>query len=146
MTPECRQILKRDAFELLASHDESCKALNEQGAACHGFPFGSQPQAFRRSARISRGSERPVRLNNTLIGNRSYCTETIFSIVDAGQTGASGRLHAGKQSQASKDRQHILALGVRYNGLAKRLNVKNDIQGVGFRSSSKATARACATP
>jgi histidyl-tRNA synthetase len=119
MTPECRQILKRDPFELLSSHDGSCKELN--AGAPHSIDF------------LSEGSRRhleevleylealavPYVLNNGLIGNRSYCTETIFTLIDADK----GR---------AKDRQHILGVGVRYNGLAKRLEMKKDIQGIGL--------------
>ena len=54
----------------------------------------------------------PYIINNGLIGNRKYCTETIFTIVNSDQK--------------------ILAIGVRYNGLAKRAGMKRDIQGVGI--------------
>jgi histidyl-tRNA synthetase len=118
MTAECRQILKRDPFELLSSHDPSCKELN--AGAPHSIDF------------LSEGSRRhleevleylevlsvPYSLNNGLIGNRSYCTETVFAIVDA--------------NGSAKDCQRVLGIGVRYNGLAKRLNMKKDIQGVGL--------------
>jgi histidyl-tRNA synthetase len=56
-------------------------------------------------------------MNNSLIGNRKYCSETIFAIVDV---------------SADKKDQRILALGVRYNGLARRLGMKHDIQGLGM--------------
>jgi len=62
----------------------------------------------------------PYTVNNGLIGNRSYCTETIFTIIQ------------GNASSSKDDSQKILALGVRYNGLAKRLGIKRDIQGVGL--------------
>ena len=61
----------------------------------------------------------PYAINNSLIGNRKYCNETIFAIT---------RIDAeGKTKE-----QRILGIGVRYNGLAKRLNMKRDIQGVGI--------------
>ena len=30
MHPDCRQLFKRDPFELLSSHDEKCRELNER--------------------------------------------------------------------------------------------------------------------
>jgi histidyl-tRNA synthetase len=60
----------------------------------------------------------PYTINNSLIGNRKYCTETIFTIVNT--------------DKSEKKKQRILAVGVRYNGLAKRLGMKRDIQGVGI--------------
>jgi histidyl-tRNA synthetase len=52
-----------------------------------------------------------------LIGNRKYCTETIIAIIN---------------TSTNKKDQRLLAVGVRYNGLAKRLNMKRDVQGVGM--------------
>ena len=52
-----------------------------------------------------------------------------------------GGKDAAAAGKAAKSQQHVLALGVRYNSLAKRLYVKKDIQGVGLslliRSSGK---------
>jgi histidyl-tRNA synthetase len=59
----------------------------------------------------------PYTVNNSLIGNRKYCSETIFTIVD---------------TSAGKKDQRILAIGVRYNGLARRLGMNRDIQGLGM--------------
>ena len=62
----------------------------------------------------------PYTVNNSLLGNRKYCTETIFTIIDA---------DAGDKKSRT---QRVLAVGVRYNGLAKRFGLKRDIQGVGM--------------
>ena len=61
----------------------------------------------------------PYNINNSLIGNRKYCTETICAIINTG-------------ADSKKKEQRMLAIGVRYNGLAKRLNMKRDVQGVGM--------------
>ncbi len=61
----------------------------------------------------------PYRINNHLIGNRKYCTETIFSIVNM------------DHDKKSKD-QKVLAIGVRYDGLSKKLGLKKEIHGVGI--------------
>ncbi|MEI6396771.1 MAG: ATP phosphoribosyltransferase regulatory subunit [Candidatus Taylorbacteria bacterium] len=112
MTPECRQVLKRDPFELLSSHRADCKALN--AAAPKSIDFLSE-QSRRHLEEVLEYLEAlniPYTINNGLIGNRKYCTETIFTIVNA--------------------EQKILAIGVRYNSLAKRAGMKRDIQGVGI--------------
>ena len=53
----------------------------------------------------------PYNINNHLIGNRKYCTETIFAITAKGKT---------------------LAIGVRYDGLSKKIGLKREIHGVGI--------------
>jgi histidyl-tRNA synthetase len=122
MTPECRQLLKRDPFELLASRDEACKALNEHAPRAMDFLSEASRHHLEEVLEYLEALKIPYAVNNGLIGNRSYCTETIFTIIDA----------AGPAAKDAPSRQHILALGLRYNGLAKRLNVKKDIQGVGL--------------
>ncbi len=66
----------------------------------------------------------PYTINNSLIGNRSYCTETIFVIVNAAEN-------------LGKSVHRVLGVGVRYNGLAKRLGMKKDIHGVGLSLTIK---------
>ena len=120
MSPECRQILKRDAFELLASRNESCKALNERAPKAMDFLSEISRRHLEEVLEYFEALKVPYVVNNGLIGNRSYCAETIFAVIDAAADGS------------GKDHQHILALGVRYNGLSRRLNMKKDLQGVGL--------------
>ena len=128
MTPECRQLLKRDPFELLAWRDESCKALNEHAPRAMDFLSEASRHHLEEVLEYLEALKIPYVVNNGLFGNRSYCTETIFMIIDADPC-----LPAGKAiAKNGKSQQHILALGLRYNGLAKRLSVKKDIQGVGL--------------
>jgi len=119
MTPECRQMMKRDVFELLASHDPDAVKLNEKAPRSMDFLTETSRRHLEEVLEYFEALKIPYTLNNSLIGNRSYCTETIFTIVDTS---------AGDK----KSKQKILAVGVRYNSLAKRLGVKRDIQGVGI--------------
>ena len=130
MTPECRQLLKDDPFELLASHDESCKALNAGAPRALDFLSEDSRHHLEEVLEYLETLKIPYALNNGLLGNRKYCTETIFTIVNAGGVD----LVPGKQIQTEKKSAHqqILAVGVRYNGLSKRLGMKRDIQGVGI--------------
>jgi histidyl-tRNA synthetase len=58
--------------------------------------------------------EIPYTINHTLIGSRSYCSDTVFEI-----TGT------------EKGKSEILAIGERYNGLAKKALGKKDIPSIG---------------
>jgi histidyl-tRNA synthetase len=116
MTPEARQLFKRDAFDLLASHDESVKELNSKAPKSMDFLSESSRRHLEEVLEYCDALNITYTVNNSLIGNRKYCSETIFSIID---------------TSAGRKDQRILAIGVRYNGLARRLGMKRDIQGLG---------------
>jgi histidyl-tRNA synthetase len=117
MTPEARQMLKRDPFELLSCHDESCEELNSKAPRSMDFLSENSRRHLEEILDYCETLGIPYTVNNSLIGNRKYCTETIVAIVNM---------------SSNKKEQKLLSIGVRYNGLAKRLNMKRDIQGVGM--------------
>ena len=120
MTPECRQLLKNDPFELLSSHDPACKELNDKAPRSMDFLSEISRRHLEEILEYLETLGVPYTINNGLMGNRKYCTETVFTIInkDLGDTKSAG--------------QRILGVGVSYNGLAKRLSMKRDIQGVGI--------------
>lgn len=120
MSAEHRQLFKKDPFELLASHDESCKELNSHAPQSMDFLSEESRHHLEEVLEYLEALGIPYMVNNALIGNRSYCTETIFTIVNT------------EPEHSAKSDHHVLAVGVRYNGLAKRLGMKKDIQGVGM--------------
>ncbi|MEA2715672.1 MAG: histidyl-tRNA synthetase [Candidatus Parcubacteria bacterium] len=120
MTPECRQLFKTDPFELLSTHEESCRMLNAAAPRALDFLTEISRRHLEEVLEYLEKLKIPYTLNNGLIGNRKYVTETIFTIINAD----ADRKKAGEQT--------VLAVGVRYNGLSKRLNMKRDIQGVGI--------------
>jgi len=117
MTPEARQLFKNDPFELLSSRDEAVKELNSKAPRSMDFLSEISRRHLEETLEYLEALGVPYVINNGLLGNRKYCTETIFSIVNTG---------------AGAKEQRVLGLGVRYNGLAKRLTMKRDIQGVGI--------------
>ncbi|MFA6404476.1 MAG: His/Gly/Thr/Pro-type tRNA ligase C-terminal domain-containing protein [Candidatus Paceibacterota bacterium] len=119
MSPECRQLFKKDPFELLSSNNESCRALNEQAPKSLDFLTEDSRQHLEELLEYFEALNISYTINNSLIANRKYATETIFSIVN------------NNRNQSKKD-QKILAVGMRYSGLAKRLGMKRDIIGVGI--------------
>lgn len=120
MSPECRQLFKVDPFELLSTHEESCRALNAAAPRALDFLTELSRRHLEEVLEYLETLKIPYTLNNGLIGNRKYVTETIFTIVNSD----ADRKKPGDQT--------VLAVGIRYNGLAKRLNMKRDIQGVGI--------------
>jgi len=128
MTPECRQLFKEDPFLLLASRDEAAKALNVHAPRSMDFLSEESRRHLEEVLEYLETLKIPYAINNSLIGNRSYCTETIFVIMNG---------KAGSETTGTKNCEHLLGIGVRYNGLAKRLGMKRDIQGVGLSLTIK---------
>ncbi len=118
MKPECRQLLKRGPFELLACRDAVCKEINDHAPRSMDFLSETSRRHLEEVLEYLEALGVPYALNNGLIGNRSYCTETIFALVDG--------------EAKTPDQQHVYGIGLRYNGLSKRLGMKRDIQGIGL--------------
>ena len=121
MDPNCRQIFKRDPFELLSSRDPKYRELNEHAPKTIDFLSETSRAHLQEVLEYLEALNIPYEINNNLIGNRKYCTETIFSVVDAD--------HGSKKN--NKDHK-ILGLGVRYDGLAKKIGIRREIQGIGI--------------
>ncbi len=118
MNTECRQIMKRSVFELLSTHGGGADEINAHAPRSMDFLTETSRRHLEEVLEYLEKLNIPYTINDRLIGNRKYCTETIFTIVNT--------------DAEKKSKSHILAVGVRYNGLAKRLGVKRDVQGVGI--------------
>lgn len=118
MHADCRQLLKKDPFELLSCQNDKCKKINESAPNSMDFLSESSRNHFQEVLEYMESLNIPYRINNNLIGNKKYCTETIFSIINADQ----------KKSKEQK----VLAIGVRYDGLSKKIGCKKEIHGVGI--------------
>jgi histidyl-tRNA synthetase len=121
MDSNCRQLFKKDPFELLSSRNEKYHSLNEHAPKAMDFLSETSRAHLKEVLEYLEILDIPYEINNNLIGNRKYCTETIFSIVDAD--------HETKKN--NKDHK-ILAMGVRYDGLSKKIGIHREIQGVGI--------------
>ena len=119
MHAECRQLLKKDPFDLLGCQNEKCKKINENAPRSMDFLSESSRTHFQEVLEYLETLGIPYKINNNLIGNKKYCTETIFSINNL-------------DHNTDKKKQKILALGVRYDGLSKKIGCKKEIHGVGI--------------
>jgi histidyl-tRNA synthetase len=120
MHPECRQLFKKDPFELLGCQNEKCKKINEMAPRSMNFLSEASRIHFQEVLEYLEALGIPYKINNHLIGNKKYCTETVFSITNLNY-------------DPKKTGEHkVLAIGVRYNGLSKKVNLKREVQGVGI--------------
>jgi len=123
MHAECRELLKKDPFELLSCTNEKCKKLNEMAPRSMNFLSEASRIHFEEVLEHLETLTIPYKINHHLIGNRKYCTETVFSITN---------LDYDKKAKKSSSEHKILAIGVRYNGLSKKIALKRETQGVGI--------------
>ncbi len=122
MHAECRQLLKQDPFALLGCQNEKCMKVNEEAPKSISFLSETSRNHFKETLEYLEALGIPYTINNNLISNRKYCTETIFTI---------NNLDYEKGKSGSKEHK-VLAVGVRYDGLAKKIGLKKEIQGAGI--------------
>lgn len=130
MHDECRQLLKRDAFELLMCTNEKCRIMNESAPKSMNFLTEASRVHFQEMLEYLEKLGIPYRINHHLVGNRKYCTETIFALTNLDHKGDDAK--DTKKKPVGHGSHKILAIGVRYDGLAKKLGMKREVQGVGL--------------
>ncbi len=123
-----RQLLKKDVFELLTHSDKKSDSLKED--APKSITFLSEPSRihFKEVLEFLEKLDIPYKINHHLIGNKKYCSETIFEIIHP----ANGK---------KKTECEILALGIRYDGLARKIGLKKEVSGVGISLLFKRPAK-----
>lgn len=107
----CRQTFKTDVFSLLGCDHEVCKKLAVDCPKSINFLSERSRQHFKEVLEYLEALGVPYSINNTLVANRDYCSETIFEI--RGETG------------------HPKAIGIRYDTLGKKLDHKKELPAVG---------------
>lgn len=122
----CRQLMKRDIFELLDCKNEKCRLIKEDAPKSLSFLSEQSRQHFKEVLEYLEMLEIPYQMNNYLVGNKTFCTQTLFEI---------------RSSSAGGEEGQPLAIGVRYNNLAKRIGWKRDTPGIGVRVAYKKTLK-----
>lgn len=109
--PECRQAFKNDPLELLSCGNEKCMEINSNAPRAIHYLSEASRIHFQEVLEFLETLEIPYNINNNLIGNRKYCSETIFEI---------------------KEEEKTLAIGTRYDSLSKKMGFKKELAGVGI--------------
>jgi histidyl-tRNA synthetase len=113
LSADCKQHFKKDAFSMLACDDATCLKLAEECPKSINFLSEKSRIHFKEVLEFLETLDIPYVINNGLIANRDYCSETIFEI------------------RGSDPKGHPKAIGIRYDTLAKRLGHKKEIPAVG---------------
>ncbi len=110
---KCRDTFKKDVFSLLGCDHQECIKLAEDCPKAINFLSEKSRQHFKEVLEFLETLEIQYSINNALVANRDYCDETVFEI------------------RKSDPKAHPLAIGIRYDTLAKRLGHKKELAAVG---------------
>jgi len=109
---ELRQMFKNDVFDILRCPPEKCGAFHENAPKLMNFLSESSIQNFKEVLEYLETLNIPYKINNGLVGNKQYCSHTMFEIRKVGE---------------SKKDSNLLAVGTRHNHIGKKLGFKKDI-------------------
>lgn len=110
----CKEAVKKDIFNLFTCIHESCLDVQERAPKPITYLSESGRSHFKEVLEYLESLSIPYSINHTLIGSRSYCTDTLFEI------------HGTKKNENS-----VFAIGERYNHLAKKIWGKREVASVG---------------
>ena len=118
---DCRSAVKRDASEFFHCHGEKFETLLEETPKSVASLSELAKIHFKEVLEYLEALDIPYRINNTLLGIHQLVTHTIFEIRDL-------------KSEKNDD---PLALGFRYNALARKIGMKKEIPAVGVAINIK---------
>ncbi len=118
LSASCRQSFKRDPFELYDHKDEKCKALKEH--APNPISYLSEPSRvhFKEVLEYLETLDIPYNIHHALVCNRKMWSQTAFELRET-------------------DTNNLLAVGIRYNQVAKKIGHKKELGAVGITVSFK---------
>jgi histidyl-tRNA synthetase len=113
MDYECRQLLKDGPFALVTCGKTLKSEIKAQAPSPFNFLSDANKNHLKEVIEFLDEENIPYDINKDILGNPHYSTSTVFTIIDK---------KSGK----------ILATGSRYNHLAKKIDSKKNIPGIGI--------------
>lgn len=111
----CKESVKKDIFNLFCCDHASCIEIQERAPKSITYLNESGRTHFKEVLEYLESLNIPYTINHTLIGSRSYCTDTIFEIIGVKKDGT----------------RAVYAIGERYNHLAKKIWAKREVPAIG---------------
>ena len=118
LSAHCRQAMKRDIFEVFECQDEKCRPVHESAPNPINFLSELSRQHFREVLEYLESLGVPYKIHNGLICDKRVWTQTAFEIREI-ETNA------------------LVATGLRYNSISKKLGARKEIGAVGITVSFK---------
>ncbi len=131
LTAHCRDLMRRNPAAVLECEEEKCRALQSDAPKSVAFLSEQARAHFKEVLEYLETLDIPYRINHTLVGNRNLMNHTVFQV---------------KNLETEDSNTPPLALGYRYNSLAKRIGQKRDLPAVGALVCFKKTVRERAVP
>ncbi len=112
----CSDKIKKDIGALFNCYHERCKSVQESAPRPMAYLSSQSQKHFKEVLEYLESLGIPYEIDHSLIGSRSYCSDTVFEIV-------------GKEPSETEDR--VFCIGERYNGLTKKALGKKDLSAIG---------------
>lgn len=111
---ELRAVVKRDPCDLLRSHDARIAELKERAPKPMSYLSEASIQHFKEVLEYLEALNIPYRIDEYMVGDRTYCSQTIFKI-------------RGLAKGQKDGDPMLLAGGARHNYISKKIGFKKDI-------------------
>lgn len=115
---EERQTFKKNPFDLLASTNEVCMQLNSEAPHPMNYLSEESREQFREVLEYIESLNIAYSINHCLIGNGSFCSGTIFRVMNIIDT-------------EENEERIVSAIGERYNIVARKAWGKKEIPAIG---------------
>lgn len=115
---EERQIFKKNPFDLLASTHEVCMQLNNDAPHPMNYLSEESREQFREVLEYIESLNIAYTINHCLIGNGSFCSGTIFRVMNIVDT-------------EENEERVVCAIGERYNVVARKAWGKKEVPAIG---------------
>lgn len=136
---DLRQLYKKDPLLLATSDDERLAPFMDEAPKTVNYLSEESRTHFREVLEFMESLSLPYMINEALTGSRNCSTGTVFQI--------SGIPASKKGSEAKPEKKTLLAIGERYNSIARKAFGKKEIPAIGAHiivddKSAKAQAAA----
>jgi len=111
----CKASIKKDPFEIFSCMEEKCREFQELAPKTMSYLSETSRRHFMEVLEYLESLDIPYTMNHTLIGSRSYCSGILFEI----------------KSILPDGKMRSVAIGERYNSLAKKVWGKKDVPAIG---------------
>jgi len=115
LSAHCRQNFKKDPFYVLSCNTCECTKTKEGAPTSISCLSDASRLHFKEVLEYVEIMGIPFEINNFLVPDKKYCSQTIFEIKNA------------------ENKKEVLAIGFRYDGLTQKLGIKKEIPGAGIK-------------
>lgn len=114
LTPHCRQNFKKDPLYVVACKNKSCSCHRDDAPSSICSLSDESRQHFKEVLEYIETMEVPYNIDNTLVSDRRFCSQTVIEIINKREDG----------------KEELVANAFRFDCLAQKFGNKKDIPGI----------------